>query len=43
MRTTVVMSDHLWAEFLRKAIKKFGHYGGIKKGMNEAVETWVKA
>ena len=41
MRTTIMMSDKLWQTFLGKAIKKFGHYGGISKGIQEAVEDWV--
>lgn len=41
MRTTVMMSDKLWQAFLGKALKKFGHYGGISKGIQEAVSKWV--
>ena len=41
MRTTVMMPDKLWATFLGKAIKKFGHYGGISKAIQEAVSKWI--
>ena len=42
MRTTVSLPDRLWEKFVDKAVKRFGHYGGISKGMSEAIEAWVK-
>ncbi|MHC1628891.1 MAG: hypothetical protein ACXQTI_08690 [Candidatus Nezhaarchaeales archaeon] len=42
VRKTVEVPDKLWREFEVYAVKKFGHYGAIKKALEEAVKLWLE-
>ena len=42
VRKTIDVPDRLWREFEIEAVKKFGHYGAIKKAIREAIELWLK-
>lgn len=38
----VEISDDLWEKLIKRAIKKYGHHGGIKKTVEEALEKLLK-
>jgi len=42
VRKTVEVPDELWREFEVEAVRKFGHYGAIKKAVKEAIELWLR-
>ena len=42
VRKTIDVPDELWRELEIEAVKKFGHYGAIKKAIREAIELWLK-
>lgn len=37
----VQIPDELWNRFIKKAMKRYGHYGAIKKSVTEAIEKWL--
>mgnify|MGYP001564311485 CR=1 FL=1 len=37
-----VIPDELWEKLIKRAIKKYGHHGGIKKTVIEALEKLLK-
>lgn len=42
-RTLIVeLPDELWERFIKRAVKKYGHHGGIKKTVIEALEKLLK-
>ncbi len=41
-RKTIEVPDELWREFEVYAVKRFGHYGAIKKAIREAIELWLR-
>jgi len=38
----IEIDDNLLKRFEKVAVAKFGIYGAITKGANEAIEEWVK-
>jgi len=42
VRKTIEVPDGLWREFEIEAVKKFGHYGAIKKAIEEAIKLWLE-
>lgn len=42
MKKLVEVDEKVWKQFERVAVERFGLYGAVGKGVNEAVEEWVK-
>lgn len=38
----VILPDELWEKLIKKALKKYGHHGGIKKTVIKALEKDLK-
>ena len=38
----VQISDELWEKLIKRALKKYGHHGGIKKTVVEALEKLLR-
>lgn len=42
MKKLVDVDEAVWKRFEIVAVAKFGLYGAVTKGVNEAIEDWVK-
>ena len=42
MKKLIEMDEGIWKRFEKVAVAKFGLYGAITKGVNEAVREWVE-
>jgi len=42
VKKTVTVPADLWREFEVEATRKFGHYGAIKRAMEEAIRLWLE-
>ena len=38
----VILPDYLWEKLIKRALKKYGHHGGIKKTVVEALEKLLR-
>ena len=38
----VILPDETWERLIKKAMKKFGHHGGIKKAVLEALDKYLR-
>jgi hypothetical protein len=41
MKKLININEAVWKRFERVSVAKFGLYGAITKGIEEAVEEWV--
>lgn len=42
MKKLIEMDEGVWKRFEKVAVAKFGLYGAIIKGVNEAIKEWVE-
>jgi hypothetical protein len=42
VKKTITVRKDLWREFEVEATRKFGHYGAIKKAVEEAISLWLE-
>ena len=42
MKKLIKMDEGIWGRFEKAAVAKFGLYGAIIKGVNQAIKEWVE-
>jgi hypothetical protein len=42
VKKTITIRKDLWREFEVEATRKFGHYGAIRKAIEEAITLWLE-
>jgi hypothetical protein len=42
VKKSITVPADLWREFEVEATRKFGHYGAIKKAIEEAIRLWLE-